>query len=237
MLCILGPPSVLATTEFKKKCCEQHLSEIMNVSEESFALLVLENAFLRWKSIAQSQITSDSVPPLPPLTQFPSSNEETSRVGCQNEVAGTGGGGYADDQASVDASQGCRDYEDSQSTSVSEDSTRLHEPDTDNTISINRVCQAYRYQANRVRKDDKPGAGPWTPEGMRRLNKITNAVIEKRRVRRDFEGKLKDYFCNQQNKTSYSNKRPRKAKQDSGNLLGGTGPRKVVVIDLFSGAD
>ena len=54
MLNLTAPIVTSDKKHFKDKCSSTKLSELMNVSEEAFALLLMENCFSQWKWIAKA---------------------------------------------------------------------------------------------------------------------------------------------------------------------------------------
>ena len=54
MLNLTAPIVTPDKKHFKDSCSSMKLSELMNVPEEAFALLLLENCFTQWKWIAKA---------------------------------------------------------------------------------------------------------------------------------------------------------------------------------------
>ena len=103
-----------------------------------------------------------------------------------------------------------------------------------NDDSCTQIGPGYTYQHTQVRKDNKLGAGPWTIEGMERYNAIVEQVVKYRSTRTVFEGHLKTYFREKYNQTALL---VMKRKKRDSNSDEGCSPRKVKVIDLFTGVD
>ena len=229
---------------FIQNCTRLPLSKLLNVAEEAFALLLLENCYKQWKWIAEKQlnieISTDYSPSLSvcsPSPRTPSnadqhsngSNEEAQQMPpLPNSPAPS-----PSEQATVNLGPTLSPSEGSSSTGPTyndfdEDSL---EQDDDNCTQIG---PGYAYQYTQVRSDNKLGAGPWTSEGLERYNTIVAKVVLQRKSRATFERHLTIYFKEQRNNENpLLLKKKKKGKRDASNDEGDS-PRKVVVVDLFS---
>lgn len=243
MLTLLGPVIAAAKNQFKDNCAVLPLRELLNVAEEAFALLVLENCFNHWKWIAEAKLKAHQhsaklsssllMPPLPPPATNHSNNSDDDDTSAQLHSSPNNS-----PSALLQQTASFEDSPLSQST-IGYSSVTCYDsdsmPNEDNDDNYSQVGPGYRYQYSYVRKDNKLGAGPWTKEGMERYNAIVGKVIVSRKVRAVFEEHLTNHFKEQQNKHPLLLTKKRKNK--AGDTNEDSSPRKVVVIDLFTDAD
>ena len=246
MLTLLGPIIAAAKNQFKDNCAALPLRELLNVAEEAFALLVLENCFNHWKWTAEAKLKThkrstnlSSSPPMPTLpTQSPATNHNNNPDDDDDTSAELHNSPNNSPSALLQQTASFEDSPLSQST-IGYSSVTCYDsdsmPNEDNDDNYSQVGPGYRYQYSYVRKDNKLGAGPWTKEGMERYNAIVEKVIARRKVRGVFEEHLTNHFKEQQNKHPLLLTKKRKTK--AGDVDEDGSPRKVVVIDLFTDAD
>ena len=240
-LSLTAPIITSEKKQFKENCSVLKISELMNVTEEAFALLVMENCFKHWKFLAESRLrkfhekgnrpmcrgiskevrTSSSTPCESPPSSSPSSSSSLScSLLTQEENAAAG--------ASFDL--GGKNQTQPQTGAPSDDENESVSEDNDGDDS-SKVGPGYLYQYSQIRsKDNKIYFGHWTNRGKIRFNEIVTRVITERKVRNKFEEHLRSHYKEQVNQSPLTLKRKRSSKggdNDSEDM-------KVVVIDLFS---
>ena len=241
---MVGPVIARNKTSFTIDCTKICLSKLLNVSEEAFALLLLENGFLRWRWTAESTLdgfhncSSNSTigTSMPPLQDHCSVNEDNDSYdnNYQDTNVDDDGGDHVnkEDDKSVQINNVLNDDFNNSQSSTADSLVTSEAYYTDNCDVLN-IGPPYRYQQIRVRKDNKPGAGPWNDDGMRRLNDIVAKIVECRKGREDFELSLLQHFKNKQKLSPMTLKRKMRNETDTNNDDNDRS-KKVVVIDLFS---
>lgn len=240
---LTAPIIISEKRQYKDNCDVMKLRELMNVSKEAFALLLMENCFQHWKWIGvervkmidSSDITSNRICSLSPSLSLSSNTTTNATSSSPPDVENEARCDVTQDNTARNTNipvshasllQGSSHgayHSDSQLDDDDDD-------DEDNDDNCTQVGPGYRYQYSHVRKDNRLGAGPWTPEGMVRYNDIVQRVIEERKVRSKFEEHLKSYFNEQMSKDP-----SRKRKKKSSSLEDDREARKrVAVIDLFT---
>ena len=233
---------------FMENCTILGLSGLLNVAEEAFALLVWENCFKQWKWIAEEKLNAQkSANPLPslsvsspPPTSTPSNANQDSdsdnEVSAPPPVPTLPNTPLHSGKPTVNFETPLSPSEGSASAGPPYDSDE--ESAERNDDNCTQIGPGYAYQYTQVRRDNRLGAGPWTTEGMERYNTIIEHVVLQRKTRATFEGHLKSYFKEQhsQKDSLLILKKKKKGKRDGDSDDGGS-PRKVVVIDLFTGSE
>lgn len=249
MLTLLGPIIAATKNQFKDNCTVLPLRDLLNVAEEAFALLVLENCFNQWKWAAEAKLkahrsrikspSSSSMPPLPTLptctpgNNHTNSNHDNTTEELQNSPNNSPPSGLLQQMLSYEDSPLSQSTVGYASVGCSDSDSITNEDHNDDNCT--QFGPGYRYQYSHMRKDNRLGAGPWTKEGMQRYNTIAEKVIASRKVRGVFEEHLTNYFKEQRNKHPLLLTKKRKTK--AGDEDEDRSPRKVVVIDLFTEAD
>ena len=243
-LSLTAPVITSEKKQFKENCSTLRISDLMNVAEEAFALLVMENCFKHWKFLAEERLgrfhrkqnsesghsaatvvhtsPSYSSKNSPSLSSSTSSSivtqQDSVRVTTVNPT----------DLNSCGIGDKNLNLPNTGDSSGDDGESLLEDVDGDDSSEIS---PGYLYQYNQLRtKDNKICFGHWTQRGMSRFNEIVTRVIAERKVRSKFEEHLKLHYKEQVNQSPLTLKRKRKNKgcdDDSDEM-------KVVVIDLFS---
>jgi len=243
-LSLTAPIITSEKKQFKENCSTLRISDLMNVTEEAFALLVMENCFKHWKFLAEERLgrfqrKKNSQLGRPAVTEVHTSLSSS----CENShsLSSSTSSSIVTQQDDIRAvkvnptdldSCGIGDKNltlPNTGDSSGDDGESLVE-DADGDDS-SEVSPGYLYQYNQLRtKDNKICFGHWTQRGMSRFNEIVTRVIAERKVRSKFEEHLRLHYKEQVNQSPLTLKRKRKSKggdDDSDEM-------KVVVIDLFS---
>ena len=235
MLNLTAPIIISDKKHFKDKCSSIKLSELMNVSEEAFALLLMENCFSQWKWIAEAKFKAHTS-----STNTPSCSTSSTTISLTDDHSKSNTGPAPNSPSkSVQCSatpqiQSPLSQESACSSIGGYDTEELPDNDVDEE-NYTQISPGYKYQYSQVRRDNKLGAGPWTREGMKRYNIIVQKVIAARKVRQDFEEHLMSHFKEKQKKEPLILKKRKHKWSDQDKDDGG--PRKVAVIDLFTIAE
>ena len=233
-------------SQFKTKRSVFLLSELMNVAEEAFAYLVFENCFEQWRWTAMQKLSNNGTTNLPEQRGDSTSSSSSSSIARSSSIPVTDGnlmiacnnnvnesitvsplkgpaplcGSQAQTRQqslqSPPLSQSSNDDDCNNSCEGSEDGM-----EDDNGSSCTQVGPGYRYQYIQTRADNKPGAGPWTPEGMDRYNAIVTKVLSVRKVRKQFEEHLRTYYMEHDRKGAVGTNNKRKKKRHDTNDEGG----------------
>ena len=114
------------------------------------------------------------------------------------------------------------------------DPADLPNEDHDDNCFTAQIGPGYKYQNTWVQRNNKPGVGPWTSQGLERYNTIVEKVIAERKVRARFEEQLLSYFTEQEMKDYLLSPKKKRKKKRSNNGNGDEeSPTKVTAIDLF----
>ena len=217
--------------QFKYICCRMLLSDMLTVAEEAFALLIVENSFELWKWSADKggrkelgQVNADSSN----KTSSPDSNSLSTQPESPDSQSSLSVSSSSRRQCSLQ--QGGASMSQS---SVEGDDEDLPGSDDDDDNGSAQVVPGHKYQFTQVRSDKKPGAGPWTAEGMDRYNAIVERVRAERKVRGRFEELLRTYYREQDQKFD-SGVKSNKRRTRRGDSDDDASPKKVVVVDLFT---
>ena len=220
--------SIEKKTNFRERCVNVLLSDLLTVSEEAFALLILENGFNSWKWSVQNQFcagTRDSSQLSRLATQSPRSDVEDFDSSFSSTNAFSSSSITSTTANRLGGTQGSTDDDDDDDN---EDDV-IHSIDDVST----QVGPGLRYQSSQRRSDGRPGAGPWTVEGMIRYNAIVEKVVQARKVRGRFENLLRNHYRELDVEAMDTKRRKRRKKKSDCTDEDGS-PRKVVVIDLLS---
>ena len=244
-LSLTAPVVTSEKKQFKENCSTLKISDLMNVTEEAFALLVMENCFKHWKFLAEARLGSfhrkknlqlkraaNAVECTSPSSSCENSSSSSSSTSCSIVT-------QQDDVSRVTANPAnanrCNVRDENQ---ISDNNTGVPSDNEGESLGedvdgddCSEVSPGYLYQYNQLRtKDNKICFGHWTQRGMSRFNEIVTKVIAERKVRSKFEEHLRLHYKEQVNQSPLTLKRKRKNKgcdDDSDEM-------KVVVIDLFS---
>ena len=237
--------------------CNMLLSNMMTVSEEAFALLIVENCYELWKWSADSLVYHNT-PPSPATSLATQSPSSASNNAHEHDLGSTSGVASRKLQLSQDSSSSDSSSTSSMSSyrdcslqnassrarawkSSERDCAGAYKDNNDcclveaeeNDDSSTQVGPGHKYQYSQARADKKTGAGPWTPEGMDRYNDIVMKVVAARKVRHRFEELLMSHFREEARKKPSGKKRG-KRKSTGADSDDDASPKKVVVIDLFT---
>ena len=242
-LSLTAPVITSEKKQFKENCSTLRISDLMNVTEEAFALLVMENCFKHWKFLAEARLGSFHKKKNSQLKRAANGVECTSpSSSCENSPSSSSSSSTScsivtqqDDVSRVTVSpananpcsDGDKNLTSDNNTGVSSDNEGESLGEDVDGDDCSEVSPGYLYQYNQLRtKDNKICFGHWTQRGMSRFNEIVTRVIAERKVRSKFEEHLRLHYKEQVNQTPLTLKRKRKI-NDSEEM-------KVVVIDLFS---
>ena len=246
-LSLTAPVITSEKKQFKENCSTLRISDLMNVTEEAFALLVMENCFKHWKFLAEARLGSFHKKKILQLKRAANGVECTSpSSSCENSPSSSSSSSTScsivtqqDDVSRVTVSpananpcsDGDKNLTSDNNTGVSSDNEGESLGEDVDGDDCSEVSPGYLYQYNQLRtKDNKICFGHWTQRGMSRFNEIVTRVIAERKVRSKFEEHLRLHYKEQVNQSPLTLKRKRKNKggdDDSEEM-------KVVVIDLFS---
>jgi len=243
-LSLTAPVITSEKKQFKENCSVLKISDLMNITEEAFALFVMENCFKHWKFLAEARLrkfhrkknlgskrAADTLEDTSP--SYPSENSSSSTTSTLCSIVT-----QQDDITTAEActtnsnlcSIGDKNLTSYNAGVPSDNEGESLEEDVDDN-DYSDVSPGYLYQYNQLRtKDNKICFGHWTQRGMSRFNEIVTRVIQERKVRSKFEEHLRLHYKEQVNQSPLTLKRKRKTKggdDDSDEM-------KVVVIDLFS---
>ena len=249
-LSLTAPVITSEKKQFKENCSTLRISDLMNVTEEAFALLVMENCFKHWKFLAEARLGSFHKKKNSQLKRAANGVECTSpSSSCENSPSSSSSSSSSSTSCSIvtqqddvsrvtvspanvnPCSDGDKNLTSDNNTGVSSDNEGESLGEDVDGDDCSEVSPGYLYQYNQLRtKDNKICFGHWTQRGMSRFNEIVTRVIAERKVRSKFEEHLKLHYKEQVNQSPLTLKRKRKNKgcdDDSDEM-------KVVVIDLFS---
>ena len=228
-LSLTAPVITSEKKQFKENCSVLKISDIMNVTEEAFALLVMENCFKHWKFLAEARLRKLHRKKNPELKRAADTLEDTSRAySCENSSSSSSTSSSIVTQQP--SSIGDKNLT-SHNTGLPSDNEGESLGEDDDGDDYSEVSPGYLYQYHQLsKKDNKVCFGHWTQRGMSRYNEIVTRVISERKVRSKFEEHLRLHYKEQVHQSPLTLKRKRKTKgvdDDSEEM-------KVVVIDLFS---
>ena len=251
-LSITGPVvSTIKKSSFKETCVTDLLSKVLTVPQEAFALLILENGFDAWKwsvhncpHVCEMDGTSNLLSSSSSSSQFlatqspdvedgvggvstSSSSSPSSTLASSSGSSGNNGG------TGVNQKYNGSPREVGTPSNQGNDYNEVEDGDYIGSDNSTQVVPGLRYQYTQLRSDKKPGAGPWTPEGMIRYNSIVDKVVTARKARARFEDHLRNHFreldARIQDSKKYSKRKIKRGDSDDDGS-----PKKVVVIDLFT---
>lgn len=249
-LSITGPVvSTIKKSSFKETCVTDLLSNVLTVPQEAFALLILENGFDAWKwcvhncpDVCEMDGTSKWLSSSSSSSQFlatQSPNLETEVGGVSTSSSSSPSSTLASSSSSSSNNGGTGVNQNCTGSNQDNYYDEVVEDDYVGSLSHDsstQVAPGLRYQYTQLRSDKKPGAGPWTPEGMIRYNSIVDKVVTARKARARFEDHLRNHFreldARIQDSKKYSKRKIKRGDSDDDGS-----PKKVVVIDLFTADD